>query len=432
MSAHGNASAARRGAASPRHGRLDERGIALPMALIFVALLTTLMLSFAVLSQTEAVIGSNHMLATQARTQAESGFERAVWALSQGVLNPGTTGSLASPLPSPPPDPYNSTTANPVFIQSGATGGFLIRVEEISNVERRVRSQGCVPNCTAGDRRGHRLIEAIVERFPDLDLDTPCALCVRGQVSIGGNALVTALTDTSCGNKKGAVAADAINMSGSADVYGADGNTTANQSTDFAANQTDPTTFDGVTLTPKHFQKLREIAKTTGTYFGPGYPNGTPAASPSWTGAVTFNSSNKLKDGIVFIDTVDGQDMTDTSDPANIANVLIHGNPFPDDGEFTGWIIVNGSLTISGSMKINGLVYTNNDFTYNGTGTGQISGLVVSQNKLDTVGTSIADDSSSTGNSRIKFDCAATRNANFVPQGFFLQPGTYREVEGQI
>ena len=80
-----------------------------------------------------------------------------------------------------------------------------------------------MPNCTAGDRRGHRLIEAIVERFPDLDLDTPCALCVRGQVSIGGNALVTALTDTSCGNKKGAVAADAINISGSADVYGADG-----------------------------------------------------------------------------------------------------------------------------------------------------------------------------------------------------------------
>ena len=123
--------------------------------------------------------------------------------------------------------------------------------------------------------------------------------------------------------------------------------------------------------------------------------------------------------------------MTDTSDPANIANVLIHGNPF-DNPEFTGWIIVNGSLTISGSMKINGLVYTNNDFTYNGTGTGYISGLVVSQNKLDTVGTSIADDSSSTGNSRIRFNCAATRNANYVPKGFFLQAGTYREVEGQI
>ena len=427
MSAHGNASATRRGAASPRHGRLDERGIALPMAMIFVALLTTLMLSFAVLSQTEAVIGSNHMLATQARTQAESGFERAVWALSQGVLNPGATGSLASPLPSPVPGPYDGAT----FVQSGATGGFLVAIENVSNLERRVRSQGCVPNCTAGARRGHRLIEAIVERFPDLDLDTPCALCVRGQVSIGGNALVTALTDTSCGNKKGAVAADAINISGSADVYGADGNTTANQGTDLAANQTDPTTFDGVTLTPKHFEKLREISKLNGTYFGPGYPNGTPATSPSWTGAVTFNSSNKLKDGIVFIDSVDGQDVTATTDPANIANVLIHGNPFISS-EFTGWVIVNGSLTISGSMKINGLVYTNNDFTYNGTGTGQISGLVVSQNKLDTVGTSIADDSSSTGNSRIKFDCAATRNANFVPQGFFLQPGTYREVEGQI
>ena len=38
----------------------DERGVALPMALMILLLLTTLMLAFAVLSQTEPVIAANH------------------------------------------------------------------------------------------------------------------------------------------------------------------------------------------------------------------------------------------------------------------------------------------------------------------------------------------------------------------------------------
>ena len=58
-------------------------------------------------------------------------------------------------------------------------------------------------------------------------------------------------------------------------------------------------------------------------------------------------------------------------------------------------------------MKINGLVYSVNDLTYNGTGTGEIRGLAISQNIRDTTQTAISsDDSTTTGNSRIKFNCA--------------------------
>src|SRR5512145_826597 len=106
----------------------DQRGVALPMAMIVLVLLTTLMLAFAVLSQTEPVIAHNQMHAAQARAHAEAGFERAVWALSQGVVPPptgsGATGSLASPLPAPVPAPYDGS----LFVANGNSGGFRVSV----------------------------------------------------------------------------------------------------------------------------------------------------------------------------------------------------------------------------------------------------------------------------------------------------------------
>src|SRR5688572_22359198 len=77
----------------------DERGVALPMAMMTLLLLTTLMLAFGVLAQTEPVIAANQLRVAQARALAESGFERALWALSEGNANPGAPDTLANPLP---------------------------------------------------------------------------------------------------------------------------------------------------------------------------------------------------------------------------------------------------------------------------------------------------------------------------------------------
>jgi Tfp pilus assembly protein PilX len=71
----------------------DERGVALPMAMIVLVLLTTLMVAFALLARTEPVIAHNQQRTSQALAHAEAGFERAVWALSQGVIAPGTGAS---------------------------------------------------------------------------------------------------------------------------------------------------------------------------------------------------------------------------------------------------------------------------------------------------------------------------------------------------
>ena len=410
----------------------DERGVALPMAMIILVMLTTLMLAFVVLTQTEPVIAHNQMEAAQARAHAEAGFERALWALSQGVVPPpsgsGVSGSLPALLPSPAPAPY----AGGVWVANGSSGAFQVTVSSPDPAQpnmRRIVSIGKTP--AAGPERSRRRIQADVDYLPPFAFNTPCALCVRGDLGVGGNALVDGTTDASCGGiKKGAVAAGDVAFEGSAKTLG-DGDGIANEpGSDFQENQTESSTFSGITLSASNFKVLRELAKENGTYFGPGYPNGTAATSPAWTGTVGFSSSNKLKNGIVFIDTVSGNDITTTvadQNPADFANVTINGNPFVS-GDFSGWIVVNGSLQISGNMKVNGLVYAVNDFVYNGTGTGEIQGLAISQNIRDVTATAISSsDALADGNSRITFNCANLKQPKAYV-GYRLVPGSYREV----
>jgi hypothetical protein len=432
----------------------DEGGVALPMAMMMLMLLTTLMLAFGVLAQTEPVIAGNQLRVAQARALAESGMERAVWALSEGALNPGANDSIANPMPgSVGVDPVTAPApyAGNNFMTTSSTGGFVVTVQTmnptVNPYVRRIVAVGYTPTNEVTDLRpkAHRKIQADFEILPDMGLKPPCALCVKGGLDVGGSSVISSVDDTSCGNKVGALSVGTTDRQGSASLRGADGNTTYNEAgTDYKTNQ-DASIFEDFTFKPSMMKRLRELAKKNGTYFGPGYPNGglTPVSSPLWTGIVSFNSSNQVNNGIVFVDTMDGQDIPTNlldQNPATFADVTIHGNPFtgqpgalapnqPSTGsDFKGWLVVNGSLAISGNMKIEGMAYAVNDFIYNGTGAGAINGLVVSENIRDVTQTAISDDSSAGGNSRVNFNCANARNLPYVPQGFFMQAGTYREL----
>jgi hypothetical protein len=426
----------------------DERGVALPMAMIALVLLTTLMLAFSVLSQTEPVIASNQLRVTQARAMADSGVEHAVWALTAGNVLPGEqvpAGALANPLPpSLTGTPFDGTR----FTQLGGVGGYTVRVTSPDVVLRprlrRIVADGWTPNYTVADTRtkGHRRIQVDVEALPDLARDAPCALCVRGDLQVSGNALVDSRTDGNCGGvqKYGAYAAGEIYRNGSANIKGQAG-TDSNGNIegldyvddDSPLNPVNANTFENFKLSDVNLDTLKELAKKNGTYFGPGYSgitDNTGSARPgTWSGSVTFNSTNKLKNGVVFIDTLTGANMDANMDPSQMANVTVHGNPFITSS-FEGMFIVNGSAFISGNMEMNALVYVQNDLIYNGTGTGQISGLVISQNMRDT--TAISDvDTSQGGNSRIRLNCDSARGRNLAPRNFWLVTGTYREIEGQ-
>ena len=85
----------------------DERGIALPMALLALLILSTLVISFALLATSEPLISTNQKMVAQARAVAESGLERAIWALN----NPGDLNGI--PEAGPVPALYNDIVAGP-------------------------------------------------------------------------------------------------------------------------------------------------------------------------------------------------------------------------------------------------------------------------------------------------------------------------------
>jgi hypothetical protein len=407
----------------------NERGVALPMALITLVLLTTLLLAFAVLSQTEPVIAANQLRTSQARALAESGFEYAVWALSNGNTPIGVAapaGTIANPMPSSPAAaPFDGNT----FTALGNTGGFIVTVVNDPGGDpdqRQITSIGWTPTNATTDThtKAHRMIRANVINIPNLAGRAPCALCVRGELSVGGSAAINGTnTDPECGgnNKYGTYTMGSTSTSGSAAITGGAGGVAQNQPA---------SSFDAFTFTSSTLDQLKILAQRNGTYFGPGFSGTTDssgkAQAGTWTGSMTFNSSNKVANGVVFIDTTDGVNLDPNgTNTSTLASLDIHGNPFIS-GDFTGYLVINGSLAISGNMQINGLVYAVNDFSYEGTGSGAINGLAVSRNARDLSATSI--DSESGGNSRVNFNCANTAAPNIIGHGFVLVPGTYREV----
>src|SRR5207245_10045602 len=71
---------------------MNQRGIAMPAAMIGLVVLTSLMVAFALLAQSEPDIANNHMMSARARAFAEAGVERALWAVTiiavSGVSDP--------------------------------------------------------------------------------------------------------------------------------------------------------------------------------------------------------------------------------------------------------------------------------------------------------------------------------------------------------
>jgi hypothetical protein len=403
----------------------DERGVALPLSMITLVLLTVLILAFMMLSKSEPVIGANHARVAAARSLAESGLERGLWALTTTVIPSTLTSTAASPYDGGTFVTLNSRGGAFITVSGGSLSAGGSTCTPASASERCVLAVGWSPTNVSGTGQpvAHRQILATVMNLISKPINAPCALCVAGELQVSGNTVIDAHADTSCGQKYATYTSGCTSLgsgscggspgSGSYSLKGnVDGNTTANQTTDYQQNQ-GSSSFAPFTFSSADLNALKTLAKANGTYF---------------QGSQTFDSSNKLSNGIVFVDTVSGNNPTTSSSTSDLPSVSIHGNPFngtSNDGIFRGWLIVNGSLEISGNMEIRGLVYSANDFSYNGTGTGGISGLVISQNLLDTSATSI--DTSTSGNSTITLSCDNVKSAGYVPQGWFVKPGSYFE-----
>jgi Tfp pilus assembly protein PilX len=164
--------------------------MALVMAMLALLILSVLVVAFSLLASTEPTIASNQLRVAQARALAEAGVERVVWALTQGKSDSTISGSLASPLPTTVPAPYNGSQLVSVTSGGGTIGGFYVNVTTGSDShERWVQSIGWVPTDDSTDTRtkARQTINVTLMDFPTLT-SMPCAVCVRGDIQIGGTS----------------------------------------------------------------------------------------------------------------------------------------------------------------------------------------------------------------------------------------------------
>jgi hypothetical protein len=396
--------------------------VALSLTLLALALLVPIMLAFATLADTELSIAANQLRASQARALAESGFEYALTALSRAILTDAADPLLSGPVA---PGPLDGRT----FIALARTGGFTVRAAHTPGGDAQVRtitSVGWTPtdNPLDGRVKARRQITADVVAIPHPGVRAPCALCVKGPLTLSGSVTIEgANPDRACGEdlKYGTLTRDETTVGGPVAISGGAG---------ASAQQRPPADFEPVTFSPAVLDALKTLARRNGTYFGPGFPTGgrTGDGRATWSGLITFDASNPLPDGVVFVDTTDGRHVDPLGSTfSTLAGARIGDAAIAPPAEaFRGWLIVNGSLEIAGGAAIRGLVYALDSLTYQAGGVGSIEGLALALNVQNALGARIAPPAG--GRLTIRFDCGAAGAGDRVPHGFILARGSYRET----
>src|SRR5439155_12055544 len=168
----------------------------------------------------------------------------------------------------------------------------------------------------------------------------------------------------------------------------------------------------GMLLSDTDMATLKAMAMAKGTYY---------KGLPPWNGGVPPT------DGLIFVDTTDGSVLTNSTDPSKVPSLNIHGN-----GTWSGWLVVAGSVSISGNINMTGMLYAQNDVTLHGSGSGGFRGAIISTNRVQTNSTNVGDAVEDIGNAPISYDCPAVRNGGgTLSQNWFVMPGTYRETSGR-
>jgi len=382
----------------------NQRGVAVPLALITLLVLAALLLELSAMSATEPSITVNQLRSAQAAALADAGLERAIWALA----HPGSAQGLADPLPALIPPPYDGSLLVPVTEAGVGRGGFRLTVAPGGGGnERDILAVGWTPTDDPGDARAkahHRLVATIMRIRAPADA-APCALCAVGDLQAPAGAAADARDDTTCGAKLGAWTSGTAVMGPGAEIWGADGNALSNQAGDIA--QLQPAEgAEAWAFTSGELAALRRLAQSRGTYY---------------RGSVAFDGASLPRDGLVFVDTVSGAPISDATLDTDLARVVVGGGA----GVFRGWMIVSGTLEISGNARLRGLAYALDGFAYRGAGPGGVEGQVVARGLRGAV-TVIQRTG---GGAAIRFDCAAARSGDgLISFGWMLKPGSYREL----
>jgi len=355
-------------------------------------MLKRIMLAFAVLAQHEPTIAANHSHGQQALQMANSGVERALWALA----NSGNASGIPSS-PTTAATPYNGGQ----YFTVNTNGGFTVQVTPGStSSERTVTAIGWSPNNTALNR-AHRKVQ-VIALAPPPPLNPPCAICVAGSTQVGGSAVVDSRSNGCGGGNPPGTAVQSTgttSVAGSGDIYGYGDNTKNQDGIDYTSGAAS----SNFLYNQSNIDAFKAIAKQNGTYYQ------GPTTSIPTTG------------GVIFIDTLDGSTFSSSTTDSNSGSLTLTGN-----STYPGIIIVAGSISLAGNTTFNGLVYALNDITVAGNVT--VNGALASENRKDTSSTNI--DSSATGSVRVNYHCSnvATGGGTVtLPTAWTIKSQSYAE-----
>jgi hypothetical protein len=372
----------------------DQHGAVLPVTMLILLVLSVVLLGLSILTGQEPLVAGNHVMMAQAQALAEAGLERALWALSTPDSPHGF------PWSGPAPAPYDGSGFIGVATEHGALGGFRLTIRGEGDRERQVSVVGLVPGDLGPLGRARQDISATVVRlrFPA----PPAGVAVRGALEVGDGVAVDARADGSCGDRAGAWSSGATAIGAGAQVHGRIGD---------SLQQQPPTLFDELAFTAAELQALKAVARARGTYY---------------RGTVTFDAAHRLPDGLIFVDTVSGLPIVDTTPEGDLATVSIgDGAPVGPTRSFRGWIIVNGSLALAGDVTVEGLVYAADRFSQ--TGAARLVGAAMAGH-VRSAAASVIDARPADGPGLV-WSCEAGRTGGGkIPQGWLVKPGSYREA----
>lgn len=378
----------------------------LPLAMLILLVLSAVLMGLALLAGQEPLVAGNHLMIAQAQAMAEAGIERALWALS----NPESPDGIAWAAPASAP--YDGSRFIAVATEGGAVlGGFRLAVNGGGDRQRQIVATGLVPGDEGPLGRARQDISAtaIRLRFPS----PPAGLTVRGDLTLGNGASVDAAGYGSCAPIAGTWSMGTTDLAAGSEVQGNTGSAISNEpSVDFLEHQS-PDGFDQQSFTPTELSALKAVARARGTYF---------------QGSTTFDAARRLPDGLVFVDTVFGQPIAEATPVTELATVSIaDGAGTGPGGVFRGWIVANGSVSISGAAAIEGLVYAADRVSL--TGAARVTGAVIAGH-VRTTAPSLVDSRPASGAALVGSCEAGQTGGGKLPQRWLLKPGSYREAAG--
>jgi len=295
----------------------------MPLAMIMLVVMTGLMVSFAVLARSEPTIAGNQMATAQALRLADSGVQRAIWALNNPANGNGIDSTTMT---------YGGASAGgnydgAHYVSLGTTGGFTVLVQWQNPTngtwERTVTAVGWTPS--NGDAlNSHRKIQAILQKGVVPPLDPPCVVCVAGEMQVNGSSADFIANTNGC---PGSTPPQFAIQSVQAVQYNAHPNFTGYGTSGTSALNTTTNTSQ-FKYTADALAQFKAYAQAKGTYY---------------TGAVTSLPTGPGPH-VVFIDTTDGSTFTNSTPTSKDGSLSLSGN-----NTFNGAVFVAGSVNVAGN-----------------------------------------------------------------------------------